>query len=72
MALMNKDFRLAMEQAAVLGVPMPATAAAYQMNVARAAKYPDQDYSSVISQMHKLSAPDEDLNPGQPARDSIR
>jgi 3-hydroxyisobutyrate dehydrogenase len=33
MALMNKDFRLVLERAAAAGVPMPATAAAYQMNV---------------------------------------
>ena len=59
MALMNKDFRLVMERAAATGVPMPATAAAYQMNVAQAAKHPDQDYSSVILQMCGLSAPGE-------------
>jgi 3-hydroxyisobutyrate dehydrogenase-like beta-hydroxyacid dehydrogenase len=73
MALMNKDFRLVMEQAAATGVPMPATAAAYQMNVAQATKHPDQDYSSVILQMHELSAPGEEVNPTeQPARDSIQ
>jgi 3-hydroxyisobutyrate dehydrogenase-like beta-hydroxyacid dehydrogenase len=58
MALMNKDFRLVMEQAAATGVPMPATAAAYQMNVARAARQPGEDYSSVIVQMHELSSGD--------------
>jgi 3-hydroxyisobutyrate dehydrogenase-like beta-hydroxyacid dehydrogenase len=42
-SLMNKDFHLIMEQAAALGVPMPATAASYQMNVARAASRPDDD-----------------------------
>jgi 3-hydroxyisobutyrate dehydrogenase-like beta-hydroxyacid dehydrogenase len=58
MALMNKDFRLVMERAAAVGVPMPATAAAYQMNVARAARQPGEDYSSVIVQMQELSSGD--------------
>ena len=56
-SLMNKDFHLVLERAAELRVPMPATAAAYQMNVARAAKQPDQDYSGVILEMRDLSAP---------------
>jgi 3-hydroxyisobutyrate dehydrogenase-like beta-hydroxyacid dehydrogenase len=69
MALMNKDFRLVMERAAAAGVPMPATAAAYQMNVAQAAKHPEQDYSSVIVQMRELSASGASANPvEQPAR----
>jgi 3-hydroxyisobutyrate dehydrogenase-like beta-hydroxyacid dehydrogenase len=69
MALMNKDFRLVMERAAAAGVPMPATAAAYQMNVAQAAKHPEQDYSSVIVQMRELSATGASANPvEQPAR----
>jgi 3-hydroxyisobutyrate dehydrogenase len=54
-SLMNKDFRLIMERAEALGLPMPATAAAYQMNVARAAGHPDEDYSSVIVEMRELS-----------------
>jgi 3-hydroxyisobutyrate dehydrogenase-like beta-hydroxyacid dehydrogenase len=54
-ALMNKDFRLISERAQLLGVPMPATAAAYQMNVARAVSHPDEDYSGVIGQMGELS-----------------
>ncbi len=61
-SLMNKDFHLIMEQAAALGVPMPATAAAYQMNVARAAKQPDEDYSGVIVQMRELSGAGEETN----------
>jgi 3-hydroxyisobutyrate dehydrogenase-like beta-hydroxyacid dehydrogenase len=56
MALMNKDFRLVMEQAAATGVPMPATAAAYQMNMARTARQPTEDYSGVIVQMQELSS----------------
>jgi 3-hydroxyisobutyrate dehydrogenase-like beta-hydroxyacid dehydrogenase len=58
-SLMSKDFRLIMERAAATGVPMPATAAAYQMNLARAAQRPDEDYSSVIVQMREFSAADE-------------
>ena len=55
-SLMNKDFHLVMERAATLQVPMPATAAAYQMNIARAAKQPNEDYSGVILEMRNRSA----------------
>lgn len=73
LSLMNKDFRLVMERAAATGVLMPATAAAYQMNVARAAKHPDEDYSSVIVQMRELSAADEETGLAeQPSRESIQ
>jgi hypothetical protein len=34
---------------------MPTTSAAFQMNVARAARRPDEDYSSVIVPMSELS-----------------
>ena len=34
---------------------MPATAAAYQINLVRAARKPDDDYSSVIVQMREWS-----------------
>ncbi len=61
-SLMNKNFHLIMEHAAALGVPMPATAAAYQMNVARAARQPDEDYSGVIVQMRELSGAGEETN----------
>jgi hypothetical protein len=44
---------------------MPATAAAFQMNLARAAQQPDQDYSSVILQMRELSASGEEVNPAE-------
>jgi 3-hydroxyisobutyrate dehydrogenase-like beta-hydroxyacid dehydrogenase len=54
-SLMNKDFRLVMERAAATAVPMPATSAAYQMNLARAARQPDEDYSSVIVEMRELA-----------------
>jgi 3-hydroxyisobutyrate dehydrogenase-like beta-hydroxyacid dehydrogenase len=54
-SLMNKDFHLVLERAAATGVPMPATSAAYQMNLARAARQPDQDYSAVVDLMRELS-----------------
>ena len=54
-SLMNKDFHLVMERAAANAVPMPATSAAYQMNLARAARQPDEDYSGVIVQMRELA-----------------
>ncbi len=54
-SLMNKDFHLIMDQAAALHVPMPTAAAAFQMNVARAVGYPDEDYSGVIAQREELS-----------------
>jgi 3-hydroxyisobutyrate dehydrogenase-like beta-hydroxyacid dehydrogenase len=63
LALMNKDFHLIMDRAAALRVPMPAAAAAYQMNVARATCHPDEDYSSVIMQMRELAG-DEQTNGG--------
>jgi 3-hydroxyisobutyrate dehydrogenase-like beta-hydroxyacid dehydrogenase len=69
MSLMNKDFHLVMERAAAAGVPMPATAAAYQMNVAWAGRKPDEDYSGVITQMRELSVAGEGASlTAQPAR----
>jgi 3-hydroxyisobutyrate dehydrogenase-like beta-hydroxyacid dehydrogenase len=71
-SLMNKDFRLVMERAAATGVPMPATAAAYQMNLARTARKPSEDYSGVIVQMRELSAADEGPSEAEkPSRESI-
>jgi hypothetical protein len=49
-----------MERAAANAVPMPATAAAYQMNLARVARQPDEDYSGVIVQMRELARAGED------------
>jgi hypothetical protein len=43
---------------------MPVAAAAYQMNVARAAHHPDEDYSSVIVQMRELAGGSEQTNSG--------
>ncbi len=53
--LMNKDFRLILEKAAEIGAPMPATAAAFQINAARTAVDGNQDFSSVISEMERLA-----------------
>jgi 3-hydroxyisobutyrate dehydrogenase-like beta-hydroxyacid dehydrogenase len=76
LALMNKDFHLIMERAAALGVPMPATAAAYQMNLARAARKSGEDYSGVILQMRELASSGEAVDPAgdrvePPSRESM-
>src|SRR5271168_4168578 len=61
--LMNKDFKLILEKAAELGAPMPATAAALQVNAARTAVDGDEDFSSVISEMERLARVHEDSPP---------
>jgi 3-hydroxyisobutyrate dehydrogenase-like beta-hydroxyacid dehydrogenase len=76
LALMKKDFHLIMERAAALGVPMPATAAAYQMNLARAARKSGEDYSGVILQMRELASSGEAVDPAgdrvePPSRESM-
>jgi 3-hydroxyisobutyrate dehydrogenase-like beta-hydroxyacid dehydrogenase len=53
--LMNKDFRLILEKASELGAPMPATAAALQVNAARTALNGNEDFSSVISEMERMA-----------------
>jgi 3-hydroxyisobutyrate dehydrogenase-like beta-hydroxyacid dehydrogenase len=53
--LMNKDFRLVLETAAAAKVPMPATAAAFQMNVAEFAEGKEEDFSAVIPLMERLA-----------------
>jgi 3-hydroxyisobutyrate dehydrogenase-like beta-hydroxyacid dehydrogenase len=53
--LMNKDFRLILDKAGELGAPMPATAAALQINAARTAVNGNEDFSSVISEMERLA-----------------
>ena len=53
--LMNKDFRLVLETAAAAKVPMPATAAAFQMNVAEFAEGREEDFSAVIPLMERLA-----------------
>jgi 3-hydroxyisobutyrate dehydrogenase-like beta-hydroxyacid dehydrogenase len=53
--LMNKDFGLVLETAAAAGVPMPATAAAFQMNVAELSESREEDFSAVITLMERLA-----------------
>src|ERR1700682_1589288 len=53
--LMNKDFRLVLETAAAAKVPMPATAAAFQMNVAEFEESKEEDFSAVIKLMESLA-----------------
>jgi 3-hydroxyisobutyrate dehydrogenase len=53
--LMNKDFGLVLETAAAAKVPMPATAAAFQMNVAELSEGKEEDFSAVITLMERLA-----------------
>ena len=53
--LMNKDFGLVLETAAAARVPMPATAAAFQMNVAEFGEGNEEDFSAVIKLMERLA-----------------
>ena len=53
--LMNKDFGLVLETAAAAKVPMPATAAAFQMNLAEFAEGKEEDFSAVIPLMERLA-----------------
>jgi 3-hydroxyisobutyrate dehydrogenase-like beta-hydroxyacid dehydrogenase len=53
--LMNKDFGLVLETAAAARVPMPATAAAFQMNVAEFGEGEEEDFSAVIKLMERLA-----------------
>jgi 3-hydroxyisobutyrate dehydrogenase-like beta-hydroxyacid dehydrogenase len=52
---MNKDFGLVLETAAAAKVPMPATAAAFQMNVAEFTESKEEDFSAVITLMERLA-----------------
>jgi len=61
--LMNKDFKLILEKAGELGVPMPATTAALQINAARNAVNVDEDFSSVINEMERLARVHENPQP---------
>ena len=54
--LMNKDFRLILESAAQLKVPMPATAAAFQINSAKFSDQAGADFSVVVELMEKLAS----------------
>jgi 3-hydroxyisobutyrate dehydrogenase-like beta-hydroxyacid dehydrogenase len=53
--LMNKDFRLILETAAELRVPMPATAAAFQINSAELGGDSGEDFSIVVELMEALA-----------------
>src|SRR5258706_526168 len=53
--LMNKDFGLVLETAAAAKVPMPATAAAFQMNVAEFNEGNEEDFSAVITLLERLA-----------------
>jgi 3-hydroxyisobutyrate dehydrogenase-like beta-hydroxyacid dehydrogenase len=55
MSLMNKDFRLILNTAAELRVAMPVTAAAFQMNTAKAAESSEEDFSAVIRLAENLA-----------------
>jgi len=54
--LMNKDFRLILESAAEMKVPMPATTAAFQVNSAEFAQESGVDFSIVVELMEKLAS----------------
>jgi 3-hydroxyisobutyrate dehydrogenase-like beta-hydroxyacid dehydrogenase len=51
--LMNKDFGLIFNLAASLGMRMPATAAAFEINARQSDVGPEEDFSAVILQMEK-------------------
>jgi 3-hydroxyisobutyrate dehydrogenase len=53
--LMSKDFGLILKKAAKLGVPMPTTAVAHQINAVRTAVNGEEDFSSVINEMEHLA-----------------
>jgi len=61
--MMHKDFGLILQHAAELGVPMPATAAAFQMTTAELAaqqrrgdgQVAEEDYSAVVKLMEELA-----------------
>jgi 3-hydroxyisobutyrate dehydrogenase-like beta-hydroxyacid dehydrogenase len=52
---MNKDFRLILDAAKSLNLPMPATTAAFHVNTDALNADPGADFSSVIRQMEKLA-----------------
>jgi 3-hydroxyisobutyrate dehydrogenase-like beta-hydroxyacid dehydrogenase len=56
--LMNKDFGLILDLAGALGVPMPATRAAYAVNAMQSEQGGEQDFSAVILQMEKQASLD--------------
>lgn len=72
--LMNKDFRLILETAAAAKAPMPATAAALQMNVAQYSENKEEDFSAVITLMERLARLETSstLHPSVDEHESIR
>jgi len=68
MRLMNKDFGLILKLAAELRVPMPATAAAFQINTAEAAEASKEDFSAVIRLAENLAR----VNTHQNGRDNLQ
>jgi 3-hydroxyisobutyrate dehydrogenase-like beta-hydroxyacid dehydrogenase len=54
--LMNKDFGLILNLAAAAGAHMPATRAAYEVNVMQSEQGKEQDFSAVILQMEKQAS----------------
>jgi 3-hydroxyisobutyrate dehydrogenase len=65
--LMNKDFRLILETAAASLAPLPATAAALQVNIAELANETDEDFSAVVRQMEKAGRSDGSIDGGRSA-----
>jgi hypothetical protein len=65
---MNKDFGLILKMAAELRVPMPATAAAFQINTAEAAESSEEDFSAVIRLAENLAR----VNTHQNGRDNLQ
>jgi 3-hydroxyisobutyrate dehydrogenase len=53
--LMNKDFGLVLDTAAAAKIPMPATAAAFQINEAELTGSKEEDFSAVITLMERLA-----------------
>jgi 3-hydroxyisobutyrate dehydrogenase len=51
--LMNKDFRLILSLAAAVGVRMPATRAAFEVNARQSQQGEEQDFSAVILQIEE-------------------
>jgi 3-hydroxyisobutyrate dehydrogenase-like beta-hydroxyacid dehydrogenase len=66
--LMNKDFRLILETAARIQVPMPVTAAAFQINTAEAANSTEEDFSAVIRLAENLARLDSQQNEAAPEK----
>jgi 3-hydroxyisobutyrate dehydrogenase-like beta-hydroxyacid dehydrogenase len=60
--LMNKDFGLILNLAAAVGVRMPATEAAFEINARQSDEETEQDFSAVILQMEKYAHLDSNGN----------